>query len=250
MHFAICLVTFLLVILPGVSHKPLSIRVAVAANAQFPMKEIEAIYEEETGHEVTLIVSSSGKLTAQIKAGAPYDIFLSADMEYPVELYKSGYASTYPQVYGYGTLVLWTAGQKLTFSSLASDEVATVAVANPKLAPYGKASLEVLKYYGVYEKVYPKLVYGESIGQVNQYILNQAVDVGFTSKSLVLSSGPKLKGKWFEVEPKAYTPMAQGVVLLKGRLADTPAEVKHFYNFLFSPRAKEIFSKYGYAMPQ
>ena len=222
--------------------------VAVAANAQYPMKEIVKQYEVETGKEIVLIIGSSGKLTAQIREGAPFDIFLSADMDYPRILYKEGLTLSAPKIYAYGSLVIWTFKEfdLKNINVLLSQEVKVVAIANPKIAPYGEAAIEVMKYYKLYEKTESKLVYGESISQVNQYLNSKTADIGFTAKSAVLSPEMNGKGKWMEIDKNAYKPIAQGAVLLKSSKERNGADAELFYNYLYSEKSKRIFKKYGY----
>jgi molybdate transport system substrate-binding protein len=222
------------------------ITVAVAANAQYAMKEIEVQYEKETGTQIELVISSSGKLTAQIKEGAPYDVFLSADMEFPEALYKEGLTVDAPKIYGYGKLILWTM-KNLDLKKkdlLLSPGVKTIAIANPKVAPYGEAAISAMKFSKQFEKAEKKIVYGESISQVSQYIFSQTADVGFTAKSVVLSPEMKNKGKWIDVDIKAYSPIAQGAALLKASRNKGAAE--KFYKYLYSEKAKAVFRKYGY----
>src|SRR3954453_20877275 len=131
--------------------------VAAAANVQFVMDELKKDFESLSGINVNIILNSSGKLTAQIKEGAPYDVFVSADMKYPKELYKSGYSIDSPKVYANGLLVLWTMQTGIKpiedLSVLTSDAVKKIAIANPQTAPYGEASVETMNYYKVYDKV-------------------------------------------------------------------------------------------------
>lgn len=225
--------------------------VAVAANVQFAMAELKNDFEREYHIPVTIVLGSSGKLTAQVEQGAPYDIFVSADTLYPGQLYKTGFAAKQPEIYANGVLVLWTAktGLRLTSNYIQLlESVSKIAIPNPKTAPYGIAAEEALKYYNIYNKVKDKLVYGESISQTNMYILSQAADLGFTAKSVVLSAAMKNKGSWMDVDPKSYHPIQQAAVLLKyGKLMNEDASVK-FYNYLYSKAAKNIFKKYGYLM--
>lgn len=229
-----------------------SLTVAVAANVKFAFEELAAEFGRQTGIAVQPVVSSSGKLTAQIKSGAPYDVFLSADMDYPQALFKEGAAATVPRVYASGALVLWTRKDldlAQGVAGLAAPGVARVAIANPKLAPYGRETLKALEHYQVRAAVEPKLVYGESISQVNQYIDTQSVDVGFTAKSVVLSPDLAGKGRWVEVPAQSYDPIAQGVVILRHGQAHNGAASRKFYGFLFTPPARAIFEKYGYRLP-
>ena len=226
--------------------------IAVAANVQFAMQALEKAYEQNTGFAIKTIISSSGKLTAQIQNGAPFDVFLSADMKYPDTLFAAGFAEAKPRVYAYGSLVLWTmkeidlsGGTKL----LLEDKIQKIAIANPKTAPYGAEAIKVLKYYQRYENVMPKLVYGESIAQVNQYIFSRAADVGITAKSVVLSPEMRGKGKWLEIDPATYSPIAQGAVILKHGAKNHPQAARAFYDFLFSDTARKILKDYGYLLP-
>jgi molybdate transport system substrate-binding protein len=222
--------------------------VAVAANVQFAMEELKSEFEKENNISVTIVLGSSGKLATQIEQGAPYDVFVSADIIFPRKLYEDGLAVRPPQIYTNGVLVLWTAKNgKLTTDLLQSLRIAKkIAIPNPKTAPYGIAAEEVLKYYNIYDIVKDKLVYGESISQTNMYIISQAADLGFTAKSVVLSAEMKNKGYWMDVDAKSYHSIQQAAVLLKhGNTVNEDASAK-FYNYLYSRAAKNIFKKYGY----
>ncbi|GAB3935600.1 molybdate ABC transporter substrate-binding protein [Larkinella terrae] len=222
------------------------IRVAVAANAQFVMEKLQAGFEKKTGREVETIVSSSGKLTTQIQNGAPFDVFLSADMSYPEAVFQAGLSETKPKIYAYGLLVLWTRSgldPSRGLSVLNDKAVVKIAVANPKTAPYGTVAVDVLTKQKLLTGLQPKIVYGESIAQVNQYLISGAVDAGFTAKSVVLEPMLKDKGRWADV--KGAEPIAQGVVLLKNAKEGSRA----FYDYLFTPEARAIFRQYGYQLP-
>jgi len=248
----------LLVIVSAIFILPLSafaedLTVAAAANVQFTVEELKNVFEQETGLKVRTIIGSSGKLTTQIENGAPFDIFLSADMDYPETLYKEGLVYKEPKIYAYGTLVLWTLRNNVDVSKgiaiLADPSIKKIAIANPKNAPYGRKAVDALKFSHLYQGVNKKLVYGESISQVNQFIVAQAADIGFTAKSIVLSSEMKDKGKWVEVDPQSYERIAQGAVMLKYAQRQHLAAAEKFYDFLFSDKAKDIFKKYGYILP-
>jgi molybdate transport system substrate-binding protein len=240
------LLLLLLTFLPGSRLAAQAVKVAVAANAQFVVEELRKAFKAESGADLEPIVSSSGKLTAQIRNGAPFEVFLSADTKYPDELHKAGFAAEAPKVYAYGSLVLWSRekrGLPPTLNFLTGPDIARIAVANPRLAPYGEAAVQALTYYKLYARVEKKLVFGESIAQVNQYVLSGAAPVGFTSKSVVLDPATVGKGAWVEVDRKAYRPIAQSVVLLK---TGQSAGARQFYAFLSGEAAKAIFRKYGY----
>ncbi|QMW05540.1 molybdate ABC transporter substrate-binding protein [Spirosoma foliorum] len=240
--------TLLLLLLPitlFVQAQPL--RVAVAANAQFVMVQLKTAFQKKTGIEVESIVNSSGKLTTQIQQGAPYDIFLSADMEYPQTLHKAGLTVAAPVIYAYGSLVLWTLTDlplSTNLKILSDPAVRHVAIANPATAPYGEAAVSLLKHKALLDQVQPKVVYGESIAQVNQYILSGAAEVGFTAKSVVLDPSLTKRGHWIDLPTTGYSPIAQGVVVLKR--TTIPKEAEQFMAFLRSPQARRILQQFGY----
>jgi len=228
-----------------------TIKVAVAANVSYAIEAlIEDFNKEVPNVKVEVNIGSSGKLTAQIMQNAPYDIFMSADMGYCQTLYSKGLALNKPKVYANGSLALFSKRSDLNISKglgvILEDSIKRVAVANPKTAPYGKATQEALMSAKLYNKVKAKFIYGQSIGQTLTYTLT-AADIGFVAKSTLLSNKLKQykKGKnWIDVPTNLYTPTKQGMVLIK-RAKDN-ADAKAFYNYLLSERAKEIFKKFGY----
>jgi molybdate transport system substrate-binding protein len=226
--------------------------VAVAANVQYAFDDLRAAFGKQTGILIKPLYASSGKITAQIQNGAPFDLFVSADMEYPEALHRAGWAVSAPKVYAYGVLVLWSMKDidlPKGLALLADNSIRKVALPNPQVAPYGREALRALQSAKLAEIVVPKLVYGESIGQASQYIYSGSVDAGFTAKSVVLSPEMQGKGKWVEVDPKLYTPIAQGAVMLKHGYATHPKETQLFFDFLFSDPARAIFTRYGYRLP-
>ncbi len=226
------------------------IKVSLATNVTYAIDELKKEFNKlHPDIKLLTTISSSGKLTAQIRHGADFDLFLSANMKYPKALYKDGIAKTKPVVYAQGSLILLSS-QKRDFSKgidIITDEgIKKIAVANPKLAPYGKATIEAIKSLKLYDKVKDKFIFGESIGQTVIYTLN-AADIGFIAKSTIFS--PKLKGlkkgeNWIDVDPKTYNPIFQGMVLLKDN-----KDAKAFYDFMLSDSAKKILKKYGYIVP-
>ena len=223
--------------------------IAAASNMQFVMRELTASFTKKTTIQCDVIVGSSGKLSAQIKQGAPFDLFVSANMKYPQDLYTSGFTTKKPTIYAYGRLVLWTMSPsvELSLNYLTSDQVKHIAVANPRIAPYGIPAIEVLKNEGLYKLVKDKLVFGENISQTNQFITSEVAEVGFTSKSVVLSPNMKENNNWLEMNVKLYTPIAQGVVILKNR-NDHLEDAQKFYDFLLSVEGGQILDKFGYAL--
>lgn len=229
-----------------------SINVAVAANVKYAFDDIATAFTKKTGIAVTSVVSSSGKLTAQIKHGAPYDVFLSADMLYPTTLHQAGVAVAAPTIYANGALVLWTNKQLDLSKGLAVLSEATItkiAIANPKLAPYGKEAIKALAYYQLKASATPKLVYGESISQVNQYIDTKSVDIGFTAKSVVMSPQLKGKGAWTDVPAESYASIAQGMVILKHGALHHAGAAQQFFEFILSDQSRMILTQYGYKLP-
>ncbi|WP_421946444.1 molybdate ABC transporter substrate-binding protein [Phaeodactylibacter xiamenensis] len=229
-----------------------TLTVATAANVQFAMEELIHEFQEQTGIGVSSVISSSGKLTAQIMEGAPYDILVSANMKYPQYLLEKDQAVGSVSVYAYGALVAWSMTEKnirVTPEYLLEDGFTKIAIANPKNAPYGEQAINYLKYYGVFEGVEPMLVYGENIAQTNQYITSKAADVGLTAKSVVLSPEVKGQGRWLELPDSSYTPIEQGVVITRYGNERHARESLAFFTFLFSETAQKIFLKYGYKLP-
>ncbi|MBL8013783.1 MAG: molybdate ABC transporter substrate-binding protein [Candidatus Omnitrophica bacterium] len=228
------------------------VTVAVAANLQYTFDELKSEFQKETGVELKGVIGSSGKFTTQIENGAPFDVFLSADMDYPKTLAKEGLALNTPKIYAYGTLAIWTM-TGVDFSNgieaLANPSVKKIAIASPKTAPYGHQAVNALKHYGIYVQAEKKLVYGESIAQTNQFITTKAADLGITAKSVVMAPQMKGQGKWIDVPQEAYEPIAQGVVILKHAESGHMDEARKFFEFLFSEKAAEIFKKYGYVLP-
>lgn len=226
--------------------------VAVAANVKYAFADLAAEFRKKTGIEVQGIFGSSGKIVAQVKSGAPFDVFLSADTEAPTALYQENLASGEPRVYAYGVLVLWTRKDIDLGKGIAvvgDPSVHKVAIANPKLAPYGRAASEALEKTGLGRAIEAKLVYGENIGQTLQFADSGAADVAFVAKSLVVSPEMKDKGKWVEAPRGSYHPNAQGVVVLKHGADTQPDAARKFVDFLFTPKARAIFEKYGYLLP-
>ena len=230
-----------------------SIHVAVAANVSYAIKALTSEFEKEYPHiKVETTLGSSGKLTSQIKHGAPYDIFMSANMRYPETLYRDGFASSEVVIYAQGALVLFSR-TKREFSkgiyTLLEPEVKRVAMGNPKTAPYGKAAKELLINAKIYNQVKPKLIYGESISQTLLYAM-RAAEMGFIAKSALYAKSMrhfKHNQNWIDIDKSLYNPISQGIILLKK--AKNNPDAKLFYDFILSKRAKEIFKKFGYTTP-
>ena len=226
-----------------------TLNIATSANMQFAMSEIVSEFKKDNDINIQLIVTSSGKLTSQIEQGAPFDVFVSANTKYPAYLDSLGLTTSAPKVYAKGKLGLWTLKEFTpTINLLTTDTIKNIAIANPKTAPYGKASIDVLKHNGIYKRVKHKLVFGESISQVNQFITTGSADIGFTAYSVVVYSKMKTFGKWTSINLTDHGEILQAAVILKE--STNPEKAKAFYNFLFSERASEILNKYCYLTPE
>lgn len=219
--------------------------VAVAANFTQPAKEIAARFEARTGHKAVLSFGSSGQFYTQIAHGAPFEVFLSADVERPQKAEAEGLAVPGSRfVYAVGRLVLWSATPGLVDAKgavLGSGRWRKLAIADPKTAPYGLAAVETLKTMKLYDRVAPKIVQGSSITQAFQFTKTGAAELGFVALSQ-LADEPG--GSRWVVPASNHTPIEQSAVLLKAG-ADNAA-AKAFLQFLKGPEAKAIIKRYGY----
>lgn len=230
------------------------IRVAVAANVSYAIEPIKAVFAKaHPDTKVTVLLGSSGKLTAQITNGAPFDLFLSANMKYPTALYEKGIAATKPVVYAEGAIALLSSSErdfgKGAVALLKDQSIGKIAIANPKTAPYGKAAMQMLEKADLLAVVKPKLIYAESITQAVQYTMT-AADLGIIAASSLYSDKMKhfqQDKHYTRIDTTLYTPIKQGVVLLKH--ADNNEEASAFYDFLLGDEAKSIFKSYGYLVP-
>lgn len=226
------------------------INIAVAANVGDAIDEIKVEFKKiKPDIDVEVTLGSSGKLTAQIKNGAPYGLFMAADMKYPQALYDEKIAVTKPIIYARGELA-YLSIKPVDFSKgmsvLANNSISKIAIANPKTAPYGVIAVEAMKNGKIYEKIKSKLVYGESVSQTLSYALSGA-DIGIVAKSSLYSSkmaNYKENINWAVVDTALYAPVEQGIVIL--RYAKNNPDYKAFYDFTLSSSAKAIFKKYGY----
>ena len=216
--------------------------IASAANLTYVMPEIKKAFNRRYPDiKINLVLSSSGKLTAQILRGAPYDVFLSANMKYPLKIYRAKIAKLPPKIYARGAICLFSLKHKnISLANL--DKFNFIAISKPQTTPYGKAAVEAFKNAGIYGKIKPKLVFAETIPAVFSYVKSYA-DVGVVAKSTLYSKNVKNLGKFYfkEIDSKLYKPINQGIILLSDKKA-----AKAFYNFMLSKKAKKILKKYGY----
>ena len=224
------------------------VQVAVAANFTAPMKQIAADFEKSTGHKVVLSYGASGKFYSQIKNGAPFQLFLSADDEKPVQLEKDGLTVPGSRfTYAIGTLVLWSAKQNYVDAKgevLSKGHFAKLAIANPKLAPYGQAAIETLTKLGLLAAAQPKFVQGENISQTHQFVATGNAELGFVALSQVMKDGKITGGSSWIVPARLHTPIRQDAVLLSNGKGNPAAEALAAY--LKSDRVKALIRTYGY----
>ena len=216
--------------------------IAASANTAYAMPEIIKKFNQKYPDvKVNVILASSGKLTAQIIHGAEYDVFMAANMKYPEFLYKQGIAKTEPKVYAKGAIALFSVKNiNLKDFKNALLKAKSVAIANPKTAPYGRAAVEAVKNAGIYPNIREKFVFAETVSAVIPYTFNSA-DVGIVAKSSLFSNQMKRYKNFADVPQNLYNPIDQGIVIFNKK-----NETIKFYNFIFSEDAKQIFKKYGY----
>jgi molybdate transport system substrate-binding protein len=226
-----------------------NIKVAVAANLQSVIKVLGTDFTKRTDITIEPIIGSSGNLVTQIKNGAPFDMFLSADMNFPQGLYNDGFAIDKPAVYASGSLIVCSS-QNLDLKHwqtlIPKDDINKLAIANPIIAPYGKAAVEALTKSGILDKVKNKIITVESIAQVNTYITTGTVSLGFTAQSLLMDANQTTKLYWTAVDKRLYSPIQQGMVILKHAADGNLQQAQKFYKYLQSSSARAIFKKYGY----
>jgi molybdate transport system substrate-binding protein len=228
------------------------VSVAAAANLTHIMEPLMAVFSQTHPRiKVRTSFGSSGSLVAQITHGAPYDVFLSADLEYPRALIIRGQADDKSlSVFAIGQLVLWTKQPELRMDDLADAlgnfAVGKLAIANPVTAPYGRAAKQTLEQLGRWDRLLPKLVIGENISQTAQLIDSGNADLGFVALSTVLALAPESRGRWLTVSPALYSPLLQGAVLTTRGMSNPSART--FLEFLQSPEAQNLFARYGYGV--
>jgi molybdate transport system substrate-binding protein len=230
------------------------IRIAVAADFRFAMEDLSAQFESATGIKVDVTTGSSGKFFAQIQNGAPFDLFFSADSEYPKKLEAAGFVEPGTLYeYALGRIVIWAPIStkadvaKLGWNTLLDARVQKIAIANPDLAPYGRAAMAALQKAGIYEHVKTKLVYAENISQAAQFVQSSNAEAGIIALSLALSPGMK-DGKMWEIPAEMHPPIEQGVVLLKN--AENKTAARAFLDFVKSAAGRQILEKHGFGIAQ
>lgn len=229
-----------------------SVAVAASANLQFAFEPIERAFEEQNP-DLDLVVTygSSGNFYSQLSQRAPYDIFFSADADYPKRLQRGGFAPTDGYfAYAKGRLVIWVANdspldlESLGAEALADPSIGKIAIANPALAPYGAAAESAMRHLGIYESVQDRLVFGENVSQVGHFVFSGAADAGIIASSLALAPPMQEKGRSWEIPPDAYEPIEQaGVVLSSSKHFDAAERLRVFVT---GEQGQQILKRYGY----
>ncbi|MHB1176372.1 MAG: molybdate ABC transporter substrate-binding protein [Sulfuriferula sp.] len=226
------------------------VQVAVAANFTAPMKIIAADFEKATGEKTELSFGSTGELYTQIRNGAPFEVFLAADEATPAKLIKEGRALAESRfTYATGSLVLWSAKPGFVDNEgavLKKSAFAHLALAAPKLAPYGAAAIETLSKIGLLDALSPKFVQGESIGQAYQFVSTGNAEIGFVALSQVYANGKLTSGSVWIVPSNLYQPIRQDAVILT-RGKNNPA-VRALIKFLKTKQAQDVIRSYGYTL--
>ncbi|MGE5466908.1 MAG: molybdate ABC transporter substrate-binding protein [Ignavibacteria bacterium] len=225
------------------------IPIAVAANFTAPMQKIAPAFEKETGHRLVVSYGGTGKFYAQIRNGAPFEVLLSADDETPARLVAEGAAvSGSAFTYAVGKLVLWSPKPAIVDAAgeVLKQGFDHIALANPKLAPYGAAAVETMKMLGVYDTLVPRFVVAENIGQAYQFVATGNAPLGFVALSQVLKEG-RIEGSAWVVPARLHQPIRQdAVILAPGKGKPGPAALM---NYLKSPAAQAVIRSFGYEVP-
>lgn len=227
------------------------INVAAASNFTAPMKALANTFEKLTGHVVRLAFGSSGKFYAQIKNGAPFMVFFSADQDKPTTLEQDDLAVPGTQfTYAVGKLALWSADPDLIdtrASILMDNRFNKLALANPRVAPYGMAAVEVLEFLQLRDRTEPKWVQGENIAQTYQFVSTGNADIGFVALSQIMQNGVLRQGSYWPVPDGAHLPIRQDVVLL--RRGESSIAARALLDFIKSDQGRAIIEAYGYGQP-
>lgn len=230
----------------GLTNDEKSLNIACAANMQFAMDSIAVLFESEYGIKCEITSGSSGMLTSQIENGAPYDIFVSANMNYPETIYSNGHGEK-PIVYATGRLIFVTTKDKPYQSleeALEDENLERIGIADYQVAPYGMAANQFLNESGNQKNMQGRLVIGESIGQINSYMTTGAIDGAFTSYSFKVKN--KENYTYFEVDPAFFDPINQGAMVLNHGLENNLEESELLVNFFSTEKCKDVLKYFGY----
>ncbi len=228
--------------------------VAAAADLNYALKDLSAGFEKATGNKIALSFGSSGNLFSQIKGGAPFDLFFSADADYPEQLAAQGLVDRDSiRIYAIGHLVLWVPNsvkmnpQELKMDLLVQPAVQRVAIANPKHAPYGRAAMAALEHFGLNDKIASKLVFGENISQAAQFVQSGNAQAGLIALSLALSPAMKDAGTFWELPSNSYPELRQAVAIISA--TKSKAAALAFRDYVTSVEGKAVLERYGFRTP-
>ena len=248
---------WLVVLLLGIAARALaaeSITVAAAADLNYALNELANRFEATCGVKVTLSFGASGNLFSQIQSGAPFDLFFSADEDYPKKLASAGLADASSlRIYALGHLVLWVPNnstfdpQKLQMELLTQPDVTRIAIANPQHAPYGRAAMSAIEHYGLKDKLSGKLVFGENVSQAAQFVQSGNAQAGLIAMSLAKSPAMESAGRFWMLPPDAYPELKQAVVIVSASQHKKAAQA--FLDFVLSPEGAATLQKYGLTPP-
>jgi len=234
----------------GVAHAE-KVTIAAAADLKYAMADVAQAFEKtHPDDKLDIVYGSSGKALTQIQQGAPYDLYFSADIDYPRELEKAGLVVGKITPYAFGRIVLWSTtldASKMTLQSLASPDIKHIAIANPKHAPYGMRAVEAIKAAGVWDKVEPKLVYAETVPHAAQLVESGNAQVAVLSLSLVLNPQIASKGKYWLIPDRLHQPLEQAYAITKH--GEHNAAAKAFAQYMAQPEARAIMQRYGFVLP-
>lgn len=227
-----------------------SITVAAAADLQFAMQDVAAQFQKETGKEVKVVYGSSGNFFQQLQNGAPFDMFFSANLDYPKKLESAGLteSGSYYE-YAKGKIVVWVPNDSILdvssgLHALLNPSIKKIAVANPQHAPYGQAAVAAMQKEGIYDKVKDKFVLGENISQTATFVVSGSADVGIVALSLALSPNLKDKGRYRDVPADDYPPIKQACVILSS--SKNKETAKQFLSFVKTAKVADTLRIYGF----
>jgi len=231
--------------------------VAAASDLSFAIKEIVAQFEKQTGHTVKLTLGSSGNFHAQIVNGAPFDVYVSADVDYVRQLDQRGLVEPNTlYIYAIGRLVVWVRNgssldvQNLSIQTLLQPRARRIAIANPNGAPYGRAAVAAMRHYKLYDQLAPKLVLGENVAQAAQFVSSGAADAGIIAHSLALSDPMRKAGRSWEIPLDAYPRLDQGMAILTQAGKSNHLEAaRAFHAWFKNDSSRAILRKYGFSLP-
>ena len=230
-----------------------AVNVAAAADLKFAMAELAAQFEKASGAKLDVTYGSSGNFLTQIENGAPFDLFFSADSEYPKKLEAAGLAEPGTlREYAVGRIVIWTPSDSeinaaiVGWKRLLAQRVKKIAIANPEHAPYGRAAVAAIKKAGIYEQVKDKLIYGENISQAAEFVQSGNAQAGIVALSLALSPAMKNGNRW-EIPADSYPPIKQAVIVLKA--SKNKDASRRFLEFVGGPQGREILQRFGFSVP-